>query len=216
MQQQFHIQKAQAKVDSFTPRAEKNGKKATRPAGTLKMTLTAHSLILDAFHPAFRPFLFRRPNPGEQQTNDLTEVNSLKIEPLRLSEKFPGYGLQIESGLEMGEATALDKVELSQFVFKPLKGGSVQISLQANCHPEGEGQFDALCKMIQQDVEITLIPPAQAQGSLDLSASTSDDNADDDEDADDESDDGEASEEEQAAERARLAGAAASDDGEEE
>ena len=208
MQQQFQIQKAQAKVDSFTPRAEKNGKKATRPAGTLKMTLTANSRILDTFHPAFRPFLFRKPNPGEQQTNDLTEVNSLKIEPLRLSEKFPGYGLQIESGLEMGEPTSLDGVELSQFVFKPLKGGAVQISLQANCHPEGKGQFDALCKMIQRDVEITLTAPAQAQGSLDLSASGGDADAD-------ESDDSEASEDEQAAERARLAGAGRSRDEEE-
>lgn len=91
----------------------------------------------------------------------------------------------------------------------------MQISLQANCHPEGKGQFDALCKMIQRDVEITLTAPNQPQGSLDLSASSSDDSADDDEDADDESDAGEATEEEQAAERARLADAGRARDEEE-
>lgn len=169
MQQQFHLPKTLAHIDSFTPRAEKHGKKQTRPAGTLKLTVAAHSSILDYFGKQYRPFLFRKPAAGEEQTSDLTEIAEPKLESLKLREKFPGYQLVIETGLESSEPTVLDDVELSAFTFEPIKGGAVKVSLQANCHPSNDEEFGVLCKLIQNKVDVTLVAPGDApQGSLAL------------------------------------------------
>ena len=210
MQQQFHLPKTLAHIDSFTPRAEKHGKKQTRPAGTLKLTVSAHSSILDYFGTQYRPFLFRKPAAGEEQTSDLTEIAEPKLESLKLREKFPGYQLQIDTGMELAEPTVLDDVELCAFTFEAVRGGVVKVSLQANCHPSNDEEFGVLCKLIQNKVDVTLIPPGpDAQGNLNLAAG-------DGEASDDNEAGGDTLEQQEAQEeRERLAKLAAGD-GEEE
>lgn len=186
MQQQFQLPKTLATIDSFTPRAEKHGKE-NKPAGTLKISLTAHNTILDCFGTGFRLFLFRKAAAGEQQTegDSLTELAMPNLAALRLNEKFPGYTLQIDTGLELSEPTILEGVELSAFAFEPLKGGSVKLSFNAACHPDDEKQFGTLCQLIQNKAEITLTPPApdMQQSLFDGSANDPDDDDDDEENA---------------------------------
>lgn len=162
MQQQFHVPRTLAKIDSFTPRAEKHGQE-NKPAGTLKITVAMHASALDTLDAGFRRFLFRRPSAGEQQQlidgDNLTELALPHLAPLRYGEKFPGYTLTIETGLELSKPMILDGVELSALQIEPIKGGSVKLSFNAACHPDGEEQFGALCQLIQNKAEITLTPP---------------------------------------------------------
>jgi len=56
-------------------------------------------------------------------------------------------------------------VTLKNFKFEALDGGSLQVTVSALFHPTTE-QAGALCALIQEDVQITLIPPTkQAKGS---------------------------------------------------
>lgn len=203
MQQQFQLTKTVAKIDSFTPRAEKHGKE-NKAAGTLKISLTAHGSVLNHFDERLRPLLFRRPAAGEQQQlidgDNLTELAMPHMAPIRLNEKFPGYTLGIESGLDLSTPMELDAVELSAFQIEAQKGGTVKLSFNAACHPDGEEQFGALCKLIQNKAEITLTPPKPEQVQQ-MPLGGQGDTLDQQEE---ESDEGEATPEEVAAERAHL------------
>lgn len=159
----FGLEKQQAKIVSFNPRAEKHGDENVT-AGDLKIECTAHSSVLDHFDKALRKLLYRKPSSGEQSELSLGESDGLtqrklpRLAPLRWDEDFPGYSLSIDSGLGIKDPIELEEVELSSFVFEALEGGSVAITFRASCHPDAE-EAGALYTMIQEDVEITLVPP---------------------------------------------------------
>lgn len=165
----FALKNHLAKIASFNPRAEKHGEDNV-PAGDIKFEVTAHSSVLDEFHGGFRKFLFCRPRAGEQpglpfsEGDNLTSLSLPNLKPQRLAEDFPGYTLQIASGLDTGEPLKLTEVELSNFVFEPLNGGSVTITFSATCHPDADASGE-LCQLIQNVVDITLTPPDRAQAA---------------------------------------------------
>lgn len=78
--------------------------------------------------------------------------------PLQWGQKYPGYGVAINFGLEMFAPIELVDMELSDFVIEPQKGGTARLSLRASGHPTTE-QRGELCSLIQQDVIVSLIPP---------------------------------------------------------
>lgn len=172
MQQQFQLSRQPAKIDSFNPRAEKHGDENV-PAGDIKITVTGHSSMLDAFDPKLRPLLYRKPDlSGEQQAllegDDLTALALPNLKPLQLDEDFPGYTLEISAGLDFSQPLVLSDVKLSNFKFAPENGGSLKVSLSAACHPDEE-QAGVLCSLIQETPYISLQPPvAAAVAQMDL------------------------------------------------
>lgn len=160
----FEVTQHTAKMASFNPRAEKHGDE-NKPAGDIKFELTAHSSVLNEFHPGYRKFLYRKPGVGEQpglpfaDDDDLTALAQPNLKPLKLDEKFPGYVLEICAGLESSEPLILSDVELSNFTFEPMNGGSVAITFSVTCHPDADAS-GALCQAIQNVVDITLTKPS--------------------------------------------------------
>jgi hypothetical protein len=159
---QLTLTKHQAKLANYNPHVEKHGEDSV-PAASLKIEITGHSSLLDAFDPSYRAFLFRKPDlVGEQQPllkgDELTALAKPNLKPLRLDEEFPGYTLRISIGLEASEDIVLADAKLSNFVLEAINGGSVTITLTASTHPD-EDQAGQLYTLQQQDIELTLEPP---------------------------------------------------------
>lgn len=164
----FQLTNQQTKINSFTPRAEKHGEENVL-AGTLKCETTMHSSVLDIFDKGFRKLLYRKPAPGEQAELPLSEGDGLTarklpcLAPLKFDEDFPGYALEIQSGLALNESLKLADVELHGFSFEPLDGGSCTVKFALNFRQDGRTS-GKLCQLIQETVEVTLVPPAREQG----------------------------------------------------
>ncbi len=164
----FELIDVTAKVVNYNPRAEKHGDE-NKMAGDLKLLATTGSAVLDFFNKDLRKTLYRKPGQGEQQdliegSDGLTAVKFPRLGALSWDEEYPGYQLVIGTGLGLSEPMALSDVTLKRFRFEALDGGSVQVGVSALFHPTTE-QAGALCALIQEEVQITLIPPTkQAKG----------------------------------------------------
>lgn len=170
----FQLSKQSVKILDFNPRMEKHGDENVL-AGDLKIEATVHSGQLDHFDPQMRKFLYRKPAPGEQVelplngSDSLTALRLPKLSPFKWAEDFPGYKMEIESGLSLDEVLKLSDVELSNFTFEALDGGSVKITFRASFHQDGRTS-GKLCQLIQDTVEVNLIPPAAEEQQHDLAA----------------------------------------------
>ncbi len=164
--------KAIAKIASFNPRAEKHGED-NKLAADIKVQMSIGNGVLDQFHPDLRAALYRKAGPGEQQDlidgeNGLVAVKFPRIGALRWDEEFPGYEVTIHSLLGLVEPQELVDVTLKKFAFEPIEGGSVALTFSIVFHPD-KSEAGALCALIQEEVELTLVPPkAQAQQQPDL------------------------------------------------
>ncbi len=150
------------KIDSFTPRAEKHGDENV-PAGTITLSTRVHSSVLDLFDPSYRPFLFRKAEAGGDQQpllpgDTMTALAKPKLKTLVLDEDFPGYEVEIGSGLGIAEPLRLTEAELPSFRIDAISGGSVALKFSVSVHPDSD-QAGLLCSAIQNTVDVTLTPP---------------------------------------------------------
>lgn len=165
--------KQKTRIANFNPRAEKHGPDNVL-AGDIKLETQVHSSALDQFDTVLRTLLYRKAAVGEQvpqselaldTTDDLIALRVPHLAPLRWDEDYPGYELGIESGSGLLEPLQLSGVELSNFVFEALEGGSVAVTCRATCHPDTRAS-GALCGLIGKDVFITLTPPDTGTAEL--------------------------------------------------
>ena len=163
---------AHAKVNGFTPRAERHGDEIV-PAGSMKFTATVSNLILDELSKGLRKDLYRKASSGEQQ--DLIEgqdaLNAVKHPRISFSldDEFPGYELVIHSGLGLSDPIAVSDVTVKKLELECLEGGSVELTFSCAFHPTSE-DAGLLCSLIQNEVEISLAPPTKkAEAQQDLS-----------------------------------------------
>ena len=126
----------------------------------------------------FRKLLYRKPAPGEQTelplgeaSDGLTARKLPCLAPLKWDEDFPGYAVEIQSGLALDEVLKLKDVELHDFTFEALEGGSCKVKFALNFTQDGRTS-GKLCQLIQETVEFTLTPPAKGdtQSGLDRAA----------------------------------------------
>jgi hypothetical protein len=171
----IEFDKVRAKISAITLRAEKHGQENV-PSITIKFRLATTSKILDAFDPALRKLIFRKPGKDEPQAkpvkqgeldvgdapaidlDDLTALRLKRIPSFPWKEKFTGYELDIGSGLESTTPLLCDGVTVDAFTITPVDGGSV--ILDFNCgFQSDEMQTGKLSQMLQETVEITLRAP---------------------------------------------------------
>ena len=164
----FQQHQQQTKIKSFTPRMEKHGDENVL-AGTMKCETTMHSSVLDVFDKGLRKLLYRKPAPGEQSelplgdaSDGLTAKKLPCLAPLKWDEDFPGYAVEIESGLALDEMLKLKDVEVHGFTFEPLDGGSVTVAYTLNFRMDGRTS-GKLCQLIQDTVAMSLMPPSAGE-----------------------------------------------------
>lgn len=157
----FELAKTSAKIANFNPRAEKHGED-NKLAADIKVELQVHNSVLDNFDKKLRGTLFRKPGKGEQpdmlDKDQLTAVQFPRMGELSWDEEFPGYDLEIASGMGLSEPLFLSDVTLKKFRFEAIEGGSVNVTFNVICHPD-KAEAGELCALIQSDAEITLTPP---------------------------------------------------------
>ena len=166
----FSLSQKQTKITSFTPRMEKHGDENVL-AGTLKLETTVHSSVLDNFDKSLRKLLYRKPAAGEQADLPLGDSDGLTarklphLAPLKWDEDFPGYKIEIQSGLALDEVLKLDDVEIHGFAFEALDGGSCTVRWSANFNQDGRTS-GKLCQLIQETVELSLMAPEREEKDL--------------------------------------------------
>jgi len=157
----FELTKVKTKLANYNPRKERCGDEL-EDAGDIKFELHANSGILDSIDPELRAALFRKPRLGDQQDlldpEQLTAVRFPRLEPLRLQDEWPGYRLEIHTGLDLSDVLTFEAATLKRFVIEPLEGGSVAITFSAAVHPDVHEQ-GVLCSLQQRDIELSVLPP---------------------------------------------------------
>lgn len=127
----------------------------------LKIAVTLSHRQLDEFHPRLRDALYTK--DGGAQGNllkDDPEVHPTfsKLEAIKWSEKFEGYKANVSTlygSMDMDIISAI----VDKFLFVPKDGGSVAVSFRIRAQADGE-TIGALCEHIQQDILLSLTPPA--------------------------------------------------------
>lgn len=160
----FELDQTQIRILNFNPRVEKHGEENV-PAGDLKIEVTVHNGVLDAFDKSLRSMLYRKPTKGEQTdlefpgSDGMTQLRLPHLAPQKWDEDFPGYTIKIIEGMGLSDPITLTGCELSHFTFEAKEGGSVQITFRASFQHD-RGQAGALCELIQETVEASVIPPS--------------------------------------------------------
>lgn len=163
-------------LGSVNPRVEKHGKDNVL-AADLKVTINFANDVLDQIEPGLLASLYRKPtkaDPGDlfDGTDAAPGLRILKfprLGPQSYDAEFPGYAVTVHRGVTGDADIVLDAVTIDKMSFDTKEGGTVALSFRAVIHPDVEkGHLDALCALIQSEIDITLTPPAEKQPGLNV------------------------------------------------
>lgn len=164
---------------NYNATTERHGDKDVK-VGDIKIEMALSNTVLDAFGPDYRTFLYSKENerrvtrdkdepdqPDLIPTDGLTALAHPHLEPLKLSEKFPGYKLSIATELGLSAPLNFEDVVLSAFVFNALEGGTVKLTFNARVKPSPQqsGDLHFICK---EHGRITLTPPRAEPHQVDV------------------------------------------------
>lgn len=176
----FSTTNQKTSISNFKPAKEMHGPDK-RLVGDLKVTMNVGNTVLDHIGRDLRAALYRKAETGEDPrqgdmlplvTDGLVKLKNPNLKPLSFDEKFPGYEATFPSTLAVDETIKLTGVTLSGFTVEAKDGGTVELSF--NMRFPVDGQYAGkLCQLIQEDIELTLVPPSaeqQEQAELDAAA----------------------------------------------
>lgn len=162
----FAVERQQVKLASFNPRFEMHGKQGDGAAACdIKVEAKMMSTALDQFDVNLRKMLFTR-NASVEGAVDLAEqgadLPNLRFPKLKAPFKFDAdligatFVVHIPSG--MRDDIRLETCKVNNFQFVPLEGGTVIFSWRVQGHAD-EKQAGRLCMLVQQMIDVSVIPP---------------------------------------------------------
>ena len=155
----FELSNQSVKLSSVNPRAEIHGEKKV-PACDLKFEYAADNGDLAHFAPDLRSALYKAPEDQQDLIDPerLSVMRYPKMGAFRWDMTGKGYSLTVHYGIG-GPSDIVLPVDIDNFKLLPQNGGTVMVMFRAVAHPE-EDDMGRICAMIQQVIEISLIPPA--------------------------------------------------------
>lgn len=160
----FDLDTQQVKLASVNARAELHGDDP-KPAFDLKIEATLSSEKLIHFHPELRQLFFKRdedPDLVDQVSGEtMTALRFPKMGSVKWDCDYTGYSAKVGYGIGGKSDIQLGDVKVDHFRFEPMNGGSVLITFRIIAHPE-TADVGKLCEFIQQNIDLTLTPPAPA------------------------------------------------------
>jgi hypothetical protein len=166
----FSLEKQQAKLDNVNPRAEIHGPDKVL-AVDLKISFKSSNDVLSEFDPFLKSSFYTK---GDQAQGELIDdANHLPVlkfplinSALPWDKEYSGYETIVHLGLG-GKNSDVEMIEcqVDKFKFELLDGGSVIVHFRVICHPK-ESELGKLCSLIQQEIEVSLIPPSEEQQLL--------------------------------------------------
>jgi hypothetical protein len=160
----FALERQHAKLTSLNARAEKHGDENV-PAADLAFTFNAPNDILSEFDPALKSSLYRKPDAAGDQADLLPEPGWLPklrfpaMSAFKWDFEMIGGQITIHYGPSGKGDIALDITKADGLKFQPKDGGTVEVSFRVAIRPS-EKEIGKLFAMIQEDVELSLSPPA--------------------------------------------------------
>lgn len=161
----FELTQHVVKITSASLNAENHGEDHTTGM-TLSFKAAVDASLLDSFDKKLRTTLFRKQKAGDQldieRSNEgLVAVQFPKLTPFGWSEKFPGYEAQV-GPVGASEPIQIVDATLKDIKFRPLEGGSVELTAKLYFNP-GEEEIGPLARLMKEDAELTLTPPSHQE-----------------------------------------------------
>jgi hypothetical protein len=165
----FELHNQSATLAALVNRQEHHGDDVVS-AVTLKLEINDSNTVLDALDPTLRQALYSAvPNeeqlPGVEPTTPL--LRSTCIERVVLSQKFEGWTLAIDHGIDDDSQIKLGLCKLSKFSVHPSQGGSVKLVFNASSNDIDPAENGILFGKLGQELNITLTAPAKESGVID-------------------------------------------------
>lgn len=162
----LQLQAVVCTLANLNTRAEKVGKKGTRPAADVKLHANIPNAQLEEIEDGLLFALYKSTSDAGHQGDAFVDPTTLTtrrfpdMKPPSFSEKWPGYFLSITppAGYD-SEGVELDKVQLTISEVKPLEGGTVQIQISLAGNPTRE-DIGVLYDLMGKEVQATLTPPS--------------------------------------------------------
>jgi len=161
----FELDRQGAQLQHVNPRSEVRGKDRVACAD-LKIAFTTGADVLAEFDPSLRAMLFRAPDANDSQAELLEGDDALaklrfpKLGALHWSDAIIGGTVTVHFGASGKADVVLGGCTIDRFTFTPKDGGSVEIAFRVRCEPD-EKQFGKLCSLVQNEIEISVEPPAE-------------------------------------------------------
>lgn len=163
----FSLNRQTCKLTSVNPRQELHGTDKVL-ACDLKFEAKVSNDVLSEFDPSLKSALYRKPDESDSQAelaiDDPAHLSKLKFPmmgAIKWNKEFAGDELVVHYGVSGRDDIALTAKAVDNFRFDCQDGGTVNVSFRVIAHPKPE-ELGRLCEMIQQECEISLIPPSPA------------------------------------------------------
>lgn len=154
-----------AKLNHVNVRYEFAGKNAEggRAASDLRLVVKGGNQLLDKLDPHLRGSFYML-NEDTKQAElvglELTKLrHPLLQSTLAYDKKYVGYTVSIDHAGNPETAIVLTDCAVNEFKLTTQEGGTVIIAFQVQFHPL-PGQLDLIADKQQQDVRVTMTPPA--------------------------------------------------------
>lgn len=156
----FSLTEQTVKLSSVNPRAEIHGDKKV-PACDLKFEYAAQNDILIDFNAGLLGALYTLPEDQDDliEPGRLSQIRFPKMGAWKWDLQGKGYVLALHYGIGGPSDIVLGAVDIDGFKLLPQNGGTVIVMFRAVVHPD-QDQMGKLCSLVQQNVDITLTPPA--------------------------------------------------------
>jgi hypothetical protein len=165
------------KLNAINVRSELHGKEHV-PAVDLKITLGASNALLAQFDSGLKEALYCNRAPIDDQQADLdgvepvTDLPNLRFPkldtPLKWQLTGSGYEFILDFGLGGASNIVIPGVQVNNYAFTPLEGGTVELSFRIQVSGIDETTIGRLAMLCQHEVTITLTAPKleDGQGAL--------------------------------------------------
>lgn len=157
-----------ATIASVNVRAEKHGDDPV-PACDVGITFETGAKVLDSFGKGYREFLYENADgkqtrvPGSGDADEGPRRSRPTLRPLSWDIEWPGYRAGIVWGDLAGSINLdIQSVTVKKIKARPMDGGTVEISLQLQCHPSKESYGD-LAQLNQREIQLSLAPPSPSE-----------------------------------------------------
>lgn len=167
-----------AKLKDVVVLSQKNRQPDEAPGAKLNVQMQLSNDVLSLFDPGLKSWLFTRAGdsasaaqakldgiPEASDSPNLTSVG-LKIGRFAWHQELTGYTLVIDHGMGGKSNLVVKDCLLSGWKFTPKEGGSVIADVAIESADVSEQQFGKLAKLKSRDMEITLLPPEEAQQQI--------------------------------------------------
>lgn len=160
----FSLDKQMVKISNVNPRSERHGEE-TQLACDISIVVRLANSVLSEFHPQLLHALYERDASQGDLISDESHMPNLKFPELApLAWKFDSAGYQaiVHYGIGGQSDIKLIDAKVNKFHIHAQEGGTVSISFRVQAHPDSN-EVGKLCSLIQNEVEVTLVPPDEAK-----------------------------------------------------